>query len=141
MSLANARAGMNPEIRPQDDLFGHVNGHWLDTVVIPADKSSWGPFTELADLAEQQVHAIISELAAATPADEDGRKIAALYTSFMDEAAAAARGLDPVRPQLTAVAELRDVGGLAAFIGEFERTGGSGLFGVYIDTDDRDSDR
>jgi putative endopeptidase len=141
MSLANARAGMNQEIRPQDDLFGHVNGHWLDTVVIPADKSSWGPFTELADLAEEQVHAIVSELAAGSPADEDGRKIAALYNSFMDEAAAAGRGLDPVRPQLAAVAQLRDLRELAVFIGEFERTGGSGLFGIYIDTDDRDSDR
>ncbi len=143
MSLANARAGMDPEIRPQDDLFGHVNGHWLATAEIPADKSSWGPFAELADLAEQQVHAIISELAAATPgsADSEASKIAALYNSFMDEAAAAQRGLDQVRPQLAAVAELRDIRELAVFIGEFERTGGSGLFGVYIDTDDRDSDR
>ena len=28
--LDDARSGMNPDIRPQDDLFGHVNGRWLD---------------------------------------------------------------------------------------------------------------
>ena len=30
---------------------------------------------------------------------------------------------------------------LAAFLGEFERIGGAGLFGSYVDTDDRNSDR
>ena len=36
---------------------------------------------------------------------------------------------------------LRDVRDLAAFLGEFERIGGHGLFGSYVDTDDRNSDR
>jgi endothelin-converting enzyme/putative endopeptidase len=144
--LDGARAGMNPDIRPQDDLFGHVNGQWLQTVEIPADRSSWGPFVQLADTAEEQVKLIIQELAAgvaAAPAEagDNARKIAALYTSFMDEGAAAERGADPVRPQLRAVAELRDTRELAAFLGGFERTGGSGLFGLYVNTDDRDSDR
>ncbi|WP_042403951.1 M13 family metallopeptidase [Streptacidiphilus carbonis] len=144
--LDGARAGMNPDIRPQDDLFGHVNGEWLQTVEIPADRSSWGPFVQLADTAEEQVKLIIQELAAgvsAAPAGagENARKIAALYTSFMDEAAAAERGIEPVRPQLRAVAALADTRELAAFLGGFERTGGSGLFGLYVNTDDRDSDR
>ena len=47
--LDDAKDGMDPDIRPQDDLFGHVNGRWLDTAEIPADRSSWGPFAELAD--------------------------------------------------------------------------------------------
>ena len=33
--LDDAREGMNPDIRPQDDLFGHVNGAWLETAEIP----------------------------------------------------------------------------------------------------------
>jgi putative endopeptidase len=158
MSLASARAGMNPEIRPQDDLFGHVNGRWLSTVEIPADRPTWGPFAQLAETAEKQVNAIIQELAdgisspsgedasAASESgdlrsDADARKIAALYASFMDESAAADRGIEPVRPQLRAAANLRDTRDLAAFLGAFERNGGSGLFGVYVSTDDRDSDR
>jgi putative endopeptidase len=158
MSLASARAGMNPEIRPQDDLFGHVNGGWLSTAEIPADQPSWGPFVHLAETAEKQVNAIIRELSAglssvsgedaSAPSGSgdqgsasDAAKIAALYSSFMDEPAAAERGIEPVRPQLRAVAELRDTRQLAAFLGEFERGGGSGLFGIHVDIDDRDSDR
>ncbi|WP_369216883.1 M13 family metallopeptidase [Streptomyces flavofungini] len=143
--LDDARPGMNPDIRPQDDLFGHVNGRWLDTEKIPEDRSSWGPFVQLADTAEQQVKEIIQDLAD-TPAGEgasaeEARKIAALYGSFMDEETIAARGLAPAQPLLDEVAGLRDVRELAAFLGRFERVGGSGLFGSYIDSDDRDSDR
>ena len=67
--LDAARDGMNPDIRPQDDLFGHVNGRWLDETEIPSDESSWGAFIALADAAEQQVRDIIEELAD-RPADE-----------------------------------------------------------------------
>jgi endothelin-converting enzyme/putative endopeptidase len=151
--LDDAREGMNPAIRPQDDLFGHVNGRWLDETEIPSDRSSWGPFVQLADAAEQHVKEIITELGErvvagdslddrAGAADaEDARKIGDLYASFMDTDAIAARGTEPVRPLVDAVAALRDVRDLAAFLGEFERIGGHGIFGSYVDTDARDSDR
>ena len=86
--LDDARPGMNPDIRPQDDLFGHVNGRWLDETEIPSDRSSWGPFVQLADVAESQVRDIITSIAE-TPAaelDDEGRKIGDLFASFMDEA-------------------------------------------------------
>ncbi|MFI7011876.1 M13 family metallopeptidase [Streptomyces sp. NPDC050145] len=143
-TLDDARPGMDPAIRPQDDLFGHVNGHWLATEPIPDDRSSWGPFVQLVDVAEQQVKEIIQEIAEGGPTsldDTEARKIADLYASFMDEERADALGLDPVRPLLDEVARIGDVAQLASFLGRFERTGGSGLFGAYIDTDDRDSDR
>jgi putative endopeptidase len=139
--LDDARPGMNPDIRPQDDLFGHVNGRWLEDEDIPADRSSWGPFVQLADQAEHHVHAIIEELAARGGDDEDSQKIADLYHSFMDEETVNARGVSPVRPLLEAAAELRDVRDLAAFLGDFEKRGGGGLFASYVDNDDRDADR
>ncbi|HEU4812355.1 MAG TPA: M13-type metalloendopeptidase [Nocardioides sp.] len=145
-TLDDAREGMDPDIRPQDDLFGHVNGRWLDEAEIPADRSSWGPFVELADKAEEQVRLIIEELAERAVAggegiDEDARKIGDLYASFMDEEGITRRGLRPVRPLIDAVTGLRDVRDLAAFLGEFERVGGHGLFGSYVDTDSKNSDR
>ena len=114
---------------------------------IPSDRSSWGPFVQLADTAEAQVKAIIEDLAATLQAGdadslgEDARKIGDLYTSFMDTATIDARGARPVKPLVEAVAGLRDVRDLAAFLGELERVGGYGLFGSYVDTDAKDSDR
>ncbi len=140
--LDDAREGMNPDIRPQDDLFGHVNGRWLDTAEIPSDRSSWGPFVQLADIAEEQVHAIIEELAAAQPpVDTEAGKIAALYASFMDTERVNALGVRPIQPVISALESLRDIRDLAAFLAEVERVGGYGLFGSYVSTDDRNSDR
>ncbi len=145
-TLDDARNGMDLTIRPQDDLFGHVNGRWLQTEEIPADKGSWGPFLQLADVAEQQVREIIEDLAERVASGEqsldgDAMRIACLYASFMDEAAVERLGIEPVRPLLDAVDSLRDVRDLAAFLGEFEQIGGSGAFGVFVDVDAKDSDR
>jgi endothelin-converting enzyme/putative endopeptidase len=145
-TLDDARDGMDLSVRPQDDLFGHVNGRWLREAEIPADKGSWGPFAMLADIAETQVREIIEDLAERVASGEEGldadaMRIACLYASFMDEATVESLGTAPIQPLLDAVDSLRDVRDLAAFLGEFEQVGGSGPFGLYVDVDAKDSDR
>ncbi|MDQ6686589.1 MAG: peptidase M13, partial [Actinomycetota bacterium] len=139
--LDDASPGSNSDIRPQDDLFGHVNGTWLETEEIPADRSSWGPFVILSDVAEQQVREIIEACANGEISGPDATKIGDLYASFMDEARVEELGWEPVRPWLSRIDALRDPTELAGFLGELERVGGPGLFGSYVDTDDRNSDR
>src|SRR3954454_13298207 len=145
-TLDEAREGMNPDVRPQDDLFGHVNGRWLETAEIPADKGSWGSLVHLADGGVHQGHRISEVLAERVVAGEDGLgddavRIACLYASFMDDGAVEALGYEPLRPLLSAVDSLRDVRDLAAFLGEFEQIGVSGAFGTFVDVDGKDSDR
>ncbi|GAB3261736.1 M13 family metallopeptidase [Alteromonas gracilis] len=139
--LDDARAGMDPAVRPQDDLFGHVNGEWLRTAQIPSDRASYGPFVVLVEEAEEQVRTIIEECAAGALEGEDARKIGDLYTSFMDTERIERLGLEPVQPLLEQIDALSDASDLAAFMGSYERRGGGGVFGSYIDTDARDSDR
>src|SRR5690242_2882166 len=118
--LDDARPGMDYDIRPQDDLFGHVNGRWLVETEIPADRSSWGPFVQLADEAEEHVRAIIEELAAqpSEQQSDDVRKIGDLYSSFMAVDRINQLGSRPVEPLVAAAGALRDVRDLAAFLGE-----------------------
>src|SRR5207344_222928 len=99
--LDDAREGMDLSVRPQDDLFGHMNGTWLRTEEIPADKSAWGPFAMLADQSEAQVRTIIEELAASKgePGSE-AQKIGDMFASFMDTDAVNARGAEPLKPYL-----------------------------------------
>ncbi len=141
--LDDATAGMDPSVRPQDDLFGHVNGRWLEETEIPADRSAWGPFVQLADTAEQRVRALVEEIAArpAAELDDDGRRIAALFASFMDADAVEALGMAPVQPLLDRVHALRDTREMTRLLGELERGGAPGLFGSYVSTDPKDSDR
>src|ERR1700739_1975212 len=58
IDLSNVDAGA----RPQDDLFGHVNGRWLADYAIPADRATDGAFRSLCDRAEVQVRDLIAEV-------------------------------------------------------------------------------
>src|SRR5687767_8206611 len=58
-------ADLDPSIRPQDDLFRHVNGRWLATAEIPAEKVSDDTFSQLGDKVEGDLRAIVEELAGA----------------------------------------------------------------------------
>ena len=110
---------MNPDIRPQDDLFGHVNGTWLETIEIPQDRSSWGPFVELAEGVEAHVREIIEACARGEGDTDEARKIGDVYTSFMDEERIERLGAEPLTPLFDEIAAITDKVQLAGFIGGY----------------------
>jgi len=133
---------VDPQTRPQDDLFGHVNGRWLTEYVIPADRATDGAFRSLFDRAEEQVRDLITEAAAAgAPVGTDQQRIGDLYASFLDEATVQSRGTQPLRDELALIDAAADAGALAAVVGQLQRTGVGGGAGVYVDTDSKDSTR
>ena len=77
---------VDPAVRPQDDLYNHVNGTWIREHVIPADRPIDGAFLALRDLSEERVRDIITD----APADS---RIGAYYASFMDTDAVEAAGV------------------------------------------------
>lgn len=147
MTVDTQRSGIDlshvdPAVRPQDDLFGHVNGRWLDGYDIPADRATDGAFRELYDRAEEHVHEIITGAASAvTPQGTDEQRIGDLYASFLDEGAVEARGLAPLLEELRPIGSAADAGALAAVLGRLQRTGVGGAVGLYVDTDSKDSSR
>src|SRR4051794_37802344 len=126
--LDDAREGMDLSIRVQDDLFGHVNGGWLASAEIPSDRAAWGPFASLADTAEEQVREIIEACARGEVDGAEAQKIGDLYASFMDEDRIEQLGHTPILPLLEEIDAVTDRASLAAFLGSFERRGGSGPF-------------
>lgn len=127
-----ALSNIDHGVRPQDDLYKHVNGAWLTSTTIPDDRPLEGTFTALRDGAELAVREIIEE-AAGKGADASGieRKIGDLYNSFMDEAAVEAKGMDPIRGRLADVFATASVGDLLALAGRLFRADVSGLFYIY----------
>ncbi|MGL4745972.1 MAG: M13 family metallopeptidase, partial [Dermatophilaceae bacterium] len=129
-------------VRPQDDLFGHVNGRWLVSTDIPADRSRYGTFDMLRDTAEEHVRAIIEEVAAGAPeAGSAAAKVGDLYASFLDQATVEARGREPLDADLERVRAVATSNDLMRLLGEFARTGVGGLFSPIVSTDDRDPTR
>jgi putative endopeptidase len=133
---------VDPDVRPQDDLFGHVNGRWLADYPIPADRATDGAFRLLADRAEEQVRDLITEAAAAHGAEgTDPQRIGDLYASFMDTDTVAGLGVRPLLDELAGVDAALTPTELAAELGELQRTGIGGGTGVYVDTDSKNSSR
>lgn len=130
----------NDDIRPQDDLFQHVHSKWLARTEIPADKARWGSFAVLAEAAEEAVREIVIEMQQAE-AGTDARKVGDLYASFLDEAAADAKGIEPIRALLERADAVADIDGLLALLGELESIGGPSFAGQWVDTDPGDPTR
>jgi predicted metalloendopeptidase len=128
--------------RPQDDLFGHVNGRWLTEYKIPADRATDGAFRSLYDRAEEQIRDLIDGAAAAgAEKGTDQQRIGDLYASFMDEQTVERVGVAPLLDELATIDAAEDPAALAAVLGGLQRTGVGGGAGAYIDTDSKDSTR
>ncbi|ROZ99092.1 M13 family metallopeptidase [Gordonia sp. OPL2] len=129
-------------VRVQDDLFAHVNGKWLQSHVIPDDRPLDGAFHVLRDRAEENVRDIITSCAESDPdSGSDAQKIGDLYASFMDTDHIDALGIGPITGELEKIAAISTIGELSARIGRLQRHGVGGLFGFYVDTDAKQSDR
>ena len=147
MTVETLRSGIDlshveTAVRPQDDLFGHVNGRWLADYQMPGDRATDGAFRTLYDRAEEQVRELIMQAAAAhAPAGTDEQRIGDLYASFIDADTVERRGVEPLLSELAAIAAAADPTALAAVIGALQRTGVGGGVGLYIDTDSKNSSR
>ena len=138
------REFMNPDVRVQDDLFEHVNGGWLATTEIPADKGRYGAFDMLREGAEAHVHAIIEESAAAATDAEPGsaeRKVGDLYASFMDTERIEALGASPMVPELAAIAGVTDTSSLVREAARLHRGGVDPLLHLFVTADAGDPER
>ncbi|MGI8638081.1 MAG: hypothetical protein ACR2KZ_22025, partial [Segetibacter sp.] len=53
---------MDSAVKPGDNFFRFVNGHWLDTVVIPPTETSMGSFLELYDRTKNHLKSILDSV-------------------------------------------------------------------------------
>lgn len=128
------------DIRPQDDLYRHVNGAWLARTEIPGDKARWGSFHLLAEQAEKDVRAIIEESQDAEPGTL-ARKIGDLFASFMDTERIAAAGVTPLAETLAEIDAIDDIAAFLRTVGTYDRDGRAHLIGFYVDGDPGNPER
>jgi putative endopeptidase len=127
-------------VRPQDDLFRHANGRWIERTEIPSDKARYGSFYVLAEEAEKAVHAIIEE-AQTAPEGTEARKFGDLYRSFMDEERIEQLGFAAIAADVAAADEVTDIPSFVAALGRLERAGVGGFVAAFVDNDPGDPER
>lgn len=131
---------LDPQTRPQDDLFWHVNGKWIERTEIPSDKARYGSFYVLAEEVEKAVRDIIVEAQDAAPGTEE-RKFGDLYASFMDEERVEEVGSAPLAPMLRDIDGITTVEEVLKGLGRLERTGITGFSQLFVDNDPGNPER
>ncbi len=141
LSAGIALEYVEPKVRAQDDFFEYLNGKWLKTVEIPADKSSWGAFHKLHDDTQPQLRSIIERSAAVkgARAGSEEQLIGDFFASYMDEARLERLGIAPLKGELAKIDAIKDKAELPAMFAQLGKIGVNSPFGFYIHQDAKDS--
>jgi len=99
---------MDRTIDPCTDFFAYSCGGWIKKNPIPPDQSSWDTYSKMQDENLARLRGILEDASAAR-ADRNAvtQKIGDYYASCMDEKAIDAKGVDPLKPTLDQIANIK----------------------------------
>lgn len=131
---------MDSIVRPQDDFFNYVNGNWMKTATIPADKSSWGSFNALREDVDNSSLEILNKiLTDKFEAGSEGQKIQNLYGSYMDWDKRNADGINPIKSDLQKIDNIKSVAQLQTYLTEATKTGDNPFYAWRVGADMKNS--
>ena len=111
-------ANMDPTAIPGNNWYEYANGNYISHAEIPADRTSISGFSTLADIVNKRVATIIETVAKSNPAPgSEQRRIADLYTSYMNTAAIEVHGANALKPHLDAIGAIHTQRELSAALG------------------------
>jgi putative endopeptidase len=130
---------MNMAVRPGADFNAFVNGSWIDTAEIPADRASDSVGLMVHEQSVANVKVIIEESAAGDFAKgTDEQKVGDLYASYMDMETRNVLGVTPLQHEFARIHELDSKADLAVYFAEANKVGVNVPFalGQYVDFKD-----
>ena len=127
-------------VRPQDDFYNYVNGGWMKTAKIPADKPSWGSFNELREKTDNSSLEILNKiLDEKYPQGSEGQKIQDLYSTFSDVKTRDAQGINPIKSDLAKIDAINSISDLQTYLIDATKTGDNPFYNWGASSDLKDS--
>lgn len=146
-ACSERQAGENPlpqsnfdlSVAPGTDFYQYACGGWMANNPLKPEYSRYGSFDRLAELCEEQMHDLVTELVSENQQPGSvAAKVKELYTLGLDSARLNAEGMAPVKADLD---EINNMSGreVPAAIGRLHAQGISPFFYVYVGPDGKDS--
>jgi putative endopeptidase len=132
-------SAIDPSVRPQQDFWQYANGKWLAATPIPADRAGWDTFSEVREKTQAQLRSAIESIDTNDKDHPERRKLADLYTSFMDEAGVDRAGLASLQDALAKIHGLNDKANLPALFAELAKLWVRIPFTLEISPDEHDA--
>lgn len=136
-------ATFDPSVKPCEDFYQYAVGGWLKANPIPADKSRWGSFEELADGNRAILRSILEETSAKSdwPKGSAKQKVGDFFASGMDETAIERAGTKPLEPWLAKIDGVKSNAGLPKLVAELHGRRLMAGYGFYVSQDQKESTR
>lgn len=125
---------MDTTVSPRNDFYRFVNGRWMDSVDIPADRGRWGSFDELRIMTSENTLDVLETAMVDGHFDgsTDKGKAAIFYSVAMDTVALDSLGLAPIRPVLKDIKAISSPDELNDFLGQYFKMNGSPYFSLAV---------
>jgi len=132
---------MNPLVKPGDDFYEYVNGAWIKSHHVPADKSKFGEFEIVNDITYDRVKKIVESAAnnASAPEGSLEQKIGKFYFVGMDNATLGRQHLDPIKGELKMIDSISNASDVQIVSMQMMDHGMDPFFSMYVGPDKKNS--
>ena len=129
-------------INPATDFFLYANGGWIKRNPIPDDQSRWG----VGSLINLDIYNRLRTINEKADSEKSApgtirQQIGDFWFSGMDSAGIEKAGLDPLKPELKKIEEIRTLYDFLSLTAELGKIGVDALMGGGIYQDEKESDR
>lgn len=136
------QSAMDRSADPCVDFYQYACGGWMAHNPLPADRSRWGRFAELADRNEK----VLTDLLQSAAVERPGRsaidqKIGDYYQSCLDTTAIDQKGISVLSEDLARIRDMQSSSELPAVVARLHRLGARALFAFAPRADAKDSSR
>src|ERR1039458_4785901 len=133
---------MDRSVNPATDFYHFADGQWLKNNPVPADKSRWAAFTELAERNWYLIHEILDAAALQSkslPLHSPRREVGDFFASVMDTNRIEKLGLKPIADDLKKIDRVKSTKDLFALLADFHQRGIGGIFNAGFGADSKNS--